>query len=433
MSTARINAVKGMNDILPEETPLWQLLESTARRVLSLYGYGEIRTPIAESTALFVRGIGEETDVVGKEMYTFNDRGGDSLSLRPEGTAGAARAYVEHSRHAVDPIQKWFYIGPMFRGEQPQKGRSRQFHQLGAELFGVSDASADVEMIALLHRYLTELEVPNVVLRLNSLGDETSRPAYREALVAHFSPHRPALSETDRRRLETNPLRLLDSKDPAAVEIAASAPSTLDYLDPESERHFKAVTDSLAAIGVPFEVDPRIVRGLDYYTRTTFEFVAKRGLGSQSTLAGGGRYDRLVQTFGGPATPAIGFGLGLERLVILLEKRRTEALRGPDLFLAVLGDASAKQAAMTAEACRDAGLQVELTLKPTGVAKQLRRADRLGAKFAAVIGDGELESGVVRVKQLATGEETEVRLNELPTSIVGFVGKDVASTRERTP
>lgn len=417
-----------MNDILPEESPLWQLLESTARRVLSLYGYGEIRTPIAESTALFVRGIGEETDVVGKEMYTFNDRGGDSLSLRPEGTAGAARAYVEHSRHAVDPIQKWFYVGPMFRGEQPQKGRSRQFHQLGVELFGVSDASADVEMLALLHRYLTELEVPNVVLRLNSLGDENSRPAYREALIAHFAPHRASLGETDRRRLDTNPLRLLDSKDPATVELAATAPSTLDYLDSESERHFKTVTDSLTAIGVPYEIDPRIVRGLDYYTRTTFEFVAKRGLGSQSTLAGGGRYDRLVEALGGPATPAIGFGLGLERLAILLEKRKTEALRGPDLFIAVLGDASAKQAAVTAELCRNAGLRVELTLKPTGVAKQFKRADRLGAKFAAVIGDGELASGVVRVKQLATGEETEVPLNALAARIVEYVGPESQET-----
>lgn len=430
MGTARINAVKGMNDILPEDSPLWHHLESTARRVLSLYGYGEIRTPIAESTALFVRGIGEETDVVGKEMYTFNDRGGDSLSLRPEGTAGAARAYVEHSRHAVDPIQKWFYVGPMFRGEQPQKGRSRQFHQLGVELFGVSDASADVEMIALLHRYLTELDVPNVVLRLNSLGDENSRPAYREALVSHFSPHRSSLSETDQRRLDTNPLRLLDSKDPAAVEIAASAPSTLDYLDAESERHFKRVTDTLTAIGVPFEIDPRIVRGLDYYTRTTFEFVAKRGLGSQSTLAGGGRYDRLVEALGGPATPAIGFGLGLERLAILLEKRKPASVRGPDLFIGVLGDSPAKQAAVIAEACRNAGVRVELTLKPTGVAKQFKRADRLGATFAAVIGDGELESGNVRVKQLATGEETEVPLNALADKIVEYVEQRTPASEE---
>lgn len=426
MASPRINAVKGMNDLLPEESPLWQHLEATARRVFSLYGYGEIRTPVVESTSLFVRGIGEETDVVGKEMYTFEDRGGDSLSLRPEGTAGAARAYVEHSRHAVDPIQKWFYVGPMFRGEQPQKGRSRQFHQIGVELFGVSDPSADVEIIALLHRYLTELSVPNVVLRLNSLGDEQSRPAYREALVAHFAPHREKLSDTDRRRLETNPLRLLDSKDPVAVELSASAPSTLDYLGADSEAHFKAVTDALTAIGVPFEIDPRIVRGLDYYTRTTFEFVAKRGLGSQSTLAGGGRYDRLVEDLGGPATPAIGFGLGLERLAILLDGRKDELRRGPDLYLGVLGDAPAREALLAAEKCRNAGLRVELTLKPTGIAKQFKRADRLGAKLAAVIGEGEIESGVVRVKQLETGDEKPLPLASLAESIARSFGLTAA-------
>lgn len=422
MSSAKINAVKGMNDILPEETPGWRRLEDTARRVLALYGYGEIRTPLVEPTSLFVRGIGEETDVVGKEMYTFLDRGGESLSLRPEGTAGAARAYVEHSRHAVDPIQKWFYIGPMFRGEQPQKGRSRQFHQLGVELFGVSDPAADVEVIALLHRYLQALEVPNVVLRLNSLGDENTRPVYREALVQHFAAHRSSLGETDRRRLDTNPLRLLDSKDPVTVELAATAPSTLDYLDAKSREHFETVTGALEAIGVPFEVDPRIVRGLDYYTRTTFEFVARRGLGSQSTLAGGGRYDRLVEMLGGPPTPAIGFGLGLERLAILLSAQKQVGASAPDLFLGVMGERAMGAALALAERARSAGLQVEVTLKPTGVAKQLKRADRLGARFAVVIGDGELESNEVRLKELATGTERTVAFASLVDAIVVQTG-----------
>jgi histidyl-tRNA synthetase len=422
MSDHRIQAIKGMNDLLPEQAPLWQHLEATARRVFGLYGFEEVRTPVVESTALFVRGIGEETDVVGKEMYTFEDRGGESIALRPEGTAGAVRAYVEHSRHAIDPIQKWFYIGPMFRGEQPQKGRYRQFHQVGAELFGVAEPRADVELIAGVHRFLAAAGVKDVVLRLNSLGDAESRPAYREALVRHFEPHASRLSETDRRRLEKNPLRLLDSKDPVAVELSRGAPSTLDHLSPASRAHFDAVLAGLTAIGVPYEVDPRIVRGLDYYTRTTFEFVATQGLGSQSTVAGGGRYDGMVEQLGGPATPAIGFALGLERLAILLESQAAALRRGPDLFLGVLGDTAGLAAMPVAEACRSRGLSVELTLKSTGVAKQFKRADRLQARYAAVIGEGELASGAVRLKTMATGEEREVRLDALAATLAHDLG-----------
>jgi histidyl-tRNA synthetase len=422
MSEKSIQAIKGMNDLLPEQSPLWQHLEATARRTFALYGFEEVRTPIVESTALFVRGIGEETDVVGKEMYTFEDRGGDSVSLRPEGTAGAVRAYVEHSRHAIDPIQKWFYVGPMFRGEQPQKGRYRQFHQIGGELFGVSEPRGDVELIAVVHRLLTSLGVKGVALRLNSLGDAESRPAYREALVRHFSPHASRLSETDRRRLEKNPLRLLDSKDPAAVELSRSAPSTLDHLSPASKANFEAVLAGLSAIGVSYEVDPRIVRGLDYYTRTTFEFVATQGLGSQATVAGGGRYDGMVEDLGGPATPAIGFGLGLERLAILLEDQAPALRRGPDLFLGVLGDEAGNRALELAEACRNAGVSVELTLKGTGVAKQLKRADRMRARYAAVVGEGELQSGVVSVKAMATGEKRELPLVELAATLARDLG-----------
>lgn len=418
MGAPRITAVKGMNDLLPEETGLWQRVEETARRVFALYGFDEVRTPVVEPTALFVRGIGTETDVVGKEMYTFVDRGDESLSLRPEGTASAARAYVEHDRHAVDPIQKWFYLGPMFRRERPQKGRYRQFHQIGAELFGVSDARADVELIALVHRFLQAVGVGDLVLRLNSLGDAESRPAYREALVRHFTPHAERLGETDRQRLVTNPLRLLDSKDPVTVELARSAPSTLDYLSPASAEHFRAVTDGLAAIGIPFEVDPKIVRGLDYYTRTTFEFIALTGLGSQSTVAGGGRYDGLVEALGGPPTPAIGFALGVERLVLLLEAKAGRPAKVTDLFLATAGDAPAPAVLALAERCRAAGLSVELTLKQAGVGAQLRRANRLGARFAAVIGTGELASGQVKVKRMETGEEIVVALDALPAEVL---------------
>jgi len=414
MSQSKLAAVKGMNDLLPEQSGLWQHLEALARRTFALYGFDEVRTPLLEPTALFVRGIGEETDVVGKEMYTFEDRGGESLTLRPEGTAGAVRAYVEHSRHAVDPIQKWFYIGPMFRAEAPQKGRYRQFHQVGAELLGVGEPRADVELIALLHRFLTAAGVEGVELRLNSLGDAESRPAYRDALVAHFAPHAARLGETDRRRLETNPLRLLDSKDPVAAELSATAPSTLDHLSPAARAHFDAVLEGLRAVGVPFSVDPRIVRGLDYYTRTTFEFVATSGLGAQATVAGGGRYDGLVESLGGPATPAIGFGLGLERLAILLESQAASHRRAPQLFLGVLGDVAGIKALAIAEQARALGVSVELTLKATGVAKQLKRADRLKARFAAVLGEGELEAGSVKLKEMATGAESVVALDELP-------------------
>ncbi len=418
MATPRIAAVKGMNDLLPEQAPLWQKLEGTARRIAALYGFEEVRTPLVESTSLFVRGIGGETDVVGKEMYTFDDRGGESLSLRPEGTAGAVRAYVEHSRHAVDPIQKWFYLGPMFRHEAPQKGRYRQFFQFGAELFGVAEPRADVDLIALVVRFVRELGVSGLVLHLSSLGDEESRPAYREALVRHFSPHAARLSETDRRRLEKNPLRLLDSKDETVKALAEGAPSTLDYLSPASRAHFDEVLRGLDALGIDYEVDPKIVRGLDYYTRTTFELVATSGLGAQSTLAGGGRYDRMVEELGGPATPAIGFSMGLERLALLLEASGPALRRGPDLFLGVLGDEPGRTAQRVAERCRDRGCTVELTLKSGGVAKQMKRADRLGARFSAIIGDGERASGRVKLKTLATGEEREIALADL-VEVVG--------------
>jgi histidyl-tRNA synthetase len=423
MSGTRINAVKGMHDLLPESAPLWQRIETTARRVFGLYGFEEIRTPLVEPTALFVRGIGEDTDVVGKEMYSFVDKGEEPLSLRPEGTASAVRAYVEHDRHTIDPIQKWFYYGPMFRRERPGKGRYRQFHQIGAELFGVADPRADIEMIAVVHRFLTEVGVSGVVLRMNSLGDADSRPAYREALVQYFTPHEERLGETDRQRLKTNPLRLLDSKDPAVVELAGRAPSTLDHLSPASAAHFQAVKDGLSALGVPFEVDPSIVRGLDYYTRTTFEFVATSGLGSQSTVAGGGRYDGMVAELGGPPTPAIGFALGVERLAMLLEVQAPAAKRGPDLFLGTHGegDAVTLRALQLAETCRTAGLRVEVTLKPVGVGKQLQRANRVNARFAAVVGDGELQSGTIKLKELATGRETPVLLVDLPSALRGLL------------
>lgn len=416
--SGRLSAVKGMNDLLPEESHIWQRVEAKARHVFGLYSYEEVRTPIVEPTALFVRGIGEDTDVVSKEMYTFTDRSGDLLTLRPEGTASTVRAYVQHDRHAVDPIQKWFYLGPMFRRERPQKGRYRQFHQIGAELFGVADPKGDVEMIAMLHRFLSSLGVKNLVLQLNSLGEATSRAAYREALVSYFTPHAGHLGETDLQRLQTTPLRLLDSKDPVVVELSKDAPSILDSLDDESRAHFDAVQAGLTALEIPFEINPRIVRGLDYYSRTTFEFIAQSGLGAQSTVAGGGRYDALVEQMGGQNTPAIGFALGVERLILLLEAQQELKAQGPELFIAVAKDADPQAVLQLAEKCRSHGLRVELSLRPASVAAQMRRANRMNAQFAVVIGSSELGTGEVRLKSMESGSEETLQLSELANSVL---------------
>jgi histidyl-tRNA synthetase len=396
-----LQAVRGMRDVLPEQTPLWQWVEEQARGVLAAYGYREIRLPIVETTELFERSIGEVTDIVEKEMYTFDDRNGDSLTLRPEGTAGCVRAGIEHGLF-YNQVQRLWYQGPMFRHERPQKGRYRQFHQIGVEAFGLAGPDVDIELILMTARLWRVLEIDGLELQVNSLGTPAERVRYREVLVGYLRQHAQQLDDDGRRRLETNPLRVLDSKNPDLAPVLAGAPSLLDFLEDESRAHFAAVRDALAAAGVACVVNPRLVRGLDYYARTVFEWVTTQ-LGAQGTVCAGGRYDGLVEQLGGRPTPAAGFAIGLERLVALLEAGGGAPNRGePHVYLVVLGAEAERAALRLAEALRDAlpGLRLVMNCGGGGTKAQFRRADRAGARYALVLGDGELGRGVAGLKPL---------------------------------
>jgi len=403
-----LRAVKGMNDILPDEAVRWQRLEAAFREHVRLHGYDEVRTPILESTALFQRQIGETTDVVEKEMYSF-ERHGDLLTVRPEGTAGAARAYVEHKVHAKEPVSRWYYLGPMFRGERPAKGRYRQFYQAGCEVYGDPGPLADAEMIDMVASLLAKLGIPDIEVRVNSLGASGTRERYRAALLQHFTPMRDKLSEDSQRRLEKNPLRILDSKDPRDREAAATAPSILELLDETDSAHFAGVKGHLDALGVRYVVDPTLVRGLDYYTRTLFELRTTTGdLGSQNTLVGGGRYDNMIEGLGGPSVPAIGFAMGIERLLVMMgegDKRES-----PFCYVAPLSEACASTALVLGRDLRRLGVRVEVDGRGGRLKAMLRRADALGSKLCVIVGDGELERGVVAVKDLAKHEQEEIAL-----------------------
>ncbi len=399
MSSKGIRSVRGFSDVLPEETPIWQWVEGTIRQVLEAYGYREIRLPVLERTELFRRSIGEVTDIVEKEMYTFEDRNGDSLTLRPEGTAGCVRAGIESGLlHNAEP--RLWYSGPMFRHERPQKGRLRQFHQVGAEVFGVNAPELDAEMIVMTARMLRDLGLEDVRLQINSLGTPESRAAHREKLVEYLHKHYERLDEDSRRRLETNPLRIFDSKDPHVQSVMADAPRLLDHLDAESAAHFETVRNLLDEAGVEYEVNPALVRGLDYYTRTVFEWVTDR-LGAQGTVCAGGRFDALVEQLGGRPTPAIGFALGLERLVALLAERGHGGRAGaPHAYLVVATEAA--PALRLAESLREAvpGLRLQMNAGAGGFKGQLKRADRSGAGVALILGAEEQAAGEVTVKDL---------------------------------
>jgi histidyl-tRNA synthetase len=415
---SKLSGVKGMNDILPEDVGAWQRIESAVRARFSRYGYRELRTPVVEETALFARSIGEATDIVGKEMYTFTDRKGKkSLSLRPEGTAGAVRAYIEHAVHQKEPVAKWWYQGPMYRYERVQAGRYRQFHQIGCEAFGVADPGLDAELIVMLDGLLrADLRLPGVTLHLNSLGDRESRPRYLEALVAHLSKHVDELCEDCRRRLETNPLRTLDCKVPTCQAVLDDAPLLGEYLSEAARAHFDEVRRLLDAMDVPYVLRPRLVRGLDYYNRTCFEFVAG-GLGAQNAVAGGGRYDGLVKTLGGPDVPAIGFAMGVERLVLSLGEGAA-ASPGPAVFVVAAGDEAFLPVFRLVETLRTAGIAAELDPRRGSVKSQMRRADKLGAAYAVVVGEAELESGRAELKDLrAQGEGATVALDDLADTL----------------
>jgi len=402
-----IQAIRGMHDVLPEQTPLWQFVEQNLREVLSAYGYSEIRLPIVEKTELFKRSIGEVTDIVEKEMYTFDDRNGDSLTLRPEGTAGCLRAGLEHGL-LHNQIQRIWYYGPMFRHERPQKGRYRQFIQLGVETYGISSADIDAELIALSNRLWKRLGLSEQLeLQINSLGSIEERGVYREKLVEYFSQQPELLDEDSQRRLSSNPLRILDTKNPAMRELVDNAPSLMDFLGAESLAHFKSLTDTLTALNIPYTVNQRLVRGLDYYSKTVFEWVTT-ALGAQGTVCAGGRYDGLIEQLGGKPNHAVGFAMGIERLVLLLEAREDLAIQKPvDGYLILAGAEAEKAGVMIAEAIRDAIPNFSLQMHCGGGSfkSQFKKADKSGANYAFILGDEEVEKGVIGVKFLRSDEE----------------------------
>ncbi|WP_050725840.1 histidine--tRNA ligase [Vulgatibacter incomptus] len=419
----KITSVKGMNDVLPtaegEESPfnsrIWENVEGVVRETFRRFAFDRVRTPVVEEAQLFARSVGEATDIVGKEMYTFPDRSGKKvLALQPEGTAGAARAFVEHGLGMRDPVQRWWYLGPMFRHERQQRFRYRQFYQVGAESFGVAAPEADVEILAICNTILRELGLEGIELRLNSLGDAECRPAYLELLTAYLRKHADELCGDCRDRLERNPLRVLDCKNEGCRAVTTGAPASYDHLCAPCSEHFERVQAGAKALGIAYRLDSRLVRGLDYYTRTAFEFLASAlGSGQQTAVCGGGRYDALVKMLGGPDTPATGFGMGVERICALLAQAKGIPAAHPALFVA-LGDEAARDRAMAlATEARNAGLSAEIDLRGGKLARQLSRADKRGARFAVVLGTTELETGVARLKELATGQATEVALVNL--------------------
>jgi histidyl-tRNA synthetase len=419
-----IQAVRGMNDILPEESVTWQFLEDTLRRIIYSFGYQEIRLPLLEKTELFRRSIGEVTDIVEKEMYTFDDRNGDSLTLRPEGTAGCVRACMEHGLLHNQTRRLW-YAGPMFRHERPQKGRYRQFHQIGIEAFGMTGPDIDAEVILMTARFWRALGLDHAVLQLNSLGTVEARAGYREALVDYLQGRQAELDEDSRRRLQSNPLRILDSKNPDMQGLIADAPQLSEYLDEESRVHFDELCALLDAAGIAYEINPRLVRGLDYYSKTVFEWVTDR-LGAQGTICAGGRYDGLVEYLGGRATPAVGFALGLERLIALLEVCGIEPPdASPHVYLVLAGEQAVLQGMVLADELRNAvsGLSVQANCGGGSFKSQFKRADRSGAELALVIGDEEAERGEVTIKPLrAGGEQQTVSRQDIAQCLCGLLG-----------
>lgn len=398
-------SIKGFYDILPEHTPLWFKLEDTARRVLAQYGYNNIRLPLVEPTELFVRSVGEHTDIVEKEMYAWEDAlNGDKLTLRPEGTAGCVRAVVEHHLTYNGPVRLW-YSGAMFRHENVQKGRQRQFHQIGGEAFGFDSPQVDAEQIVLLARLWRELGLQDITLQLNSIGDAEERASYRGVLIAYFEQHMDLLDKDAKQRLHTNPLRILDSKNPQLQELCEKAPKLLDGLGSASRAHFDDVCQLLEAAGVAYQINPRLVRGLDYYNRTVFEWVTTR-LGAQGTIAGGGRYDTLVERLGGEATPACGFGIGLERVFLLMQENATRAENAPDVYLVHAGALAANAAFILAEQLRQANISVILHAGGGSFKAQMKKADKSQAKFALILGDDEVANQRVTLKPMRTEAAT---------------------------
>lgn len=420
----KYSALKGIEDILPPDVYIWQEIESTAKDIFHRYGFQEIRLPIIESTEIFIRSIGETTDIVEKEMYTFSDKAGRSITMRPEGTAPAVRCYVEHHLYNLPSPQKFFYSGPMFRYERPQKGRFRQFYQIGAEAFGVSQPSIDAEIIAMLKNLFEALGLKEINFEINSIGCEKCRPDYKNALLNFFGDKLTDFCPDCQRRYSTNPLRILDCKVDRCTELrqrgpkkvadflgCEGAPYVTDYLCNECREHFEELLYRLNSLNISYSLNPDLVRGLDYYTKTAFEATSEH-LGAQKAVAAGGRYDKLVEEFGGPATPAIGFAIGMERLAALIEEKPAEKHPAPKVFIAALGREAEIESFRIAEDLRAKGFWIEFNYGGASLKSQLRKADRIGAEFAFIIGDNELKSGKIQWKNLKTGQHGEIPITD---------------------
>ncbi len=416
-------AIKGFKDVLPGEAGNWQILESTARRVFFSFGFQEIKTPILEWTELFTRGIGQETDIVSKEMYSFKDSKGKGLTLRPEATASVVRAYIQHRLYQRAPIQKLFTIGPMFRHERPQKGRFRQFHQINAELFGDPGPGCDAEVIVMAMEIFDLLGFSDLRLNLNSLGCTECRPGFREELRDYLRDKTDFLCSDCERRVEVNPLRVFDCKVEECNEVASGAPSVLQFLCDTCKDHFQSVQGYLERLGIPFVLNHRLVRGLDYYNRTTFEIQTDR-LGAQNAVAGGGRYDGLVKLLGGPDHPAIGFAMGIERIVSLLSEDKETVNPNPDLFIATLGENAEKACFNWAHELRKAGLWVETDYGSKGLKAKMKKADRLGARKVLIVGEDELASGSSLLRDMYTKVQEEVSLKDIVKNLIQAIGLD---------
>ena len=425
-----IQVSRGTRDLLPEEIQYWQQIETIAREIFGRATYQEIRTPIFEQTDLFERGMGEATDVVSKEMYTFQDRGDRSLTLRPEGTAGVVRSYVQHNLQAQGEMQRLWYVGPMFRYERPQAGRQRQFHQLGIEALGSADPRADAEVIAIANDLLKAIGLKNLRLEFNSIGDRQDRLQYREALVAFLTPYKSDLDPDSQDRLTRNPLRILDTKDQKTQDILQNVPSIHDHMSPDSQKRFAQVQQLLTDLGIDYNINAKLVRGLDYYTHTVFE-IQSDDLGAQATVCAGGRYDGLVKELGGSETPAVGWAIGLERLVILMQQLQPSTAPTLDFYVVSRGDRAEAQALKMAQTLRQLGFSAELDLSGSAFSKQFKRADRKGAVACLILGDAEAESLTVQLKWLASGEQRAIAQSELP-QLANELRQQISANRDHS-
>lgn len=420
--------VRGTKDILPDESYKWQYVEQRVRKIFEVYNYREIRTPIFEETELFARGIGELTDIVSKEMYTFFDKGGTSLTLKPEMTASVMRAYIQYEINKQLPLFKVYYISPMFRQERPQAGRLRQFHQIGAEAIGSQNPEVDAEIIALVLHIIESFDIKNYTLKLNSVGCQSCRPAYKEVLKEYLRKFYDLLSEDSKNRLERNPLRVLDSKDERDKEVVENAPLIYEYLCNECMEHFEELKDILNTIGIKYEIEPHLVRGLDYYTKTAFEVISP-DLGSQDAIAGGGRYDLLSKELGGPDVPGVGFALGVDRMMLILEKNnyKFSEISKPFVYVAYLGRDSQKFAFNIVFSLRKRMIPCEVELLNRSLKSQMKEADRQGAKFVIIIGEDELKNSKCTVRNMKSGEQFEVELSKILEFITSKYAKEAST------